>query len=135
MQYCALPFMLHPSFITFIECWVFQQSTCNTTRMYLIICRFSRNGQKKTWPQITNHLAGKSCSKIQHVKLWNKMQLWLAMLQHNTCSFVSIPRNIYWEQMVHLTLLTVAPEGILCCFRADKPVYIITEVQFVLIFL
>lgn len=36
--------------------------------------------------------------------------------------------------MVHLTLLTVPPEGILCCFRAGKPVYIITGVQFVLIF-
>lgn len=36
--------------------------------------------------------------------------------------------------MVHLTLLTVAPEGIRYCFRTGKPVYIIT-VQFVLIFL
>lgn len=33
--------------------------------------------------------------------------------------------------MVHLTLLIVAPEGILCCFRAGKPVCIINEVQLI----
>lgn len=33
--------------------------------------------------------------------------------------------------MVHLTFLAVAPEGILCCFRAGKPVCIINEVQLI----